>query len=68
MGYAYTNSLTLCYVMQCLLVFSIVLNFFKCLGFHMCYMSLYGALSLHNCSSSGSLVFTHLGSINKIVH
>ena len=57
-----------CYVRQCLLVLSIVLNFFKCLGFHMCYISLYGALSLHNCSSSGSLVFTHLGGINKIAH
>ena len=30
------------------------------------YISLYVALSLHNCSSSGSLVFTCLGSINKI--
>ena len=30
----------------------------------MCYISLYGALSLHNCSSSGSLVFAHLGRIN----
>ena len=29
------------------------------------YISLYGALSLHNCSSSGSLVFTHLGSIKQ---
>ena len=27
-------------------------------------ISLYGALSLHNCSSSGSLVFTRLGRIN----
>ena len=26
-------------------------------------ISFYGALSLHNCSSSGTLVFTHLGSI-----
>ena len=33
----------------------------------MCYISLYGALSLHNCLSSGSLVFAHLGGINKIV-
>ena len=32
------------------------------------YISLYGALSLHNYSSSGSLVFAQLGSINKIVH
>ena len=29
----------------------------------MCFISLYGALSLHNCSSSGLLVFTHLGGI-----
>ena len=57
-----------CYVRQCLLMLSIVLTFFKCLGFHMCYISLYGALSLHNCSSSDSLVFTHLGGINKIMH
>ena len=57
-----------CYVRQWSLVLIIVLNFFKCLGFYMCYISLYGALSLHNCSSSGSLVFAHLGSINKIVH
>ena len=57
-----------CYVRQCWLVLSIVLNFFKCLGFYMCYISLYDALNLHNCSSSGSLVFTHLGSINKITH
>ena len=27
-------------------------------------ISLYGALSLHNCSSSGSLVFACLGSIS----
>ena len=32
------------------------------------YISLYGALSLHNCSTSGSLVFAHLGSIIKIAH
>ena len=32
------------------------------------YNSLYGALSLHNCLSSGSLVFAHLGGINKITH
>ena len=57
-----------CYVRQCSLMLSIVLNFFKCLGFHMHYISLYGALSLHNCSSSGSLVFALLGSINKIAH
>ena len=30
----------------------------------MCFITLYGALSLHNCSSSGSLVFAHLGSIS----
>ena len=55
-----------CYVRQCSLMLIIVLNFFECLGFYMHYISLYGALSLHNCSSSGSLVFAHLGSINKI--
>ena len=32
------------------------------------YISLYGALSLHNCSSSGSQAFAHLGGINKITH
>ena len=53
-----------CYVRQCLLVFKIVLHFFKCLGFDMNFISLYGALSLHNYSSSGSLVFTHLGGIS----
>ena len=42
----------------------IVLYSFMCLGFCMCFISLYGALSLHNCSSSGSLVIAHLGSIN----
>ena len=42
----------------------IVLYFFKCLGFQMHFISLYGALSLHNCSSSGSLVFPCLGGIN----
>ena len=57
-----------CYVRQCSLLFSIALNFFKCLGFHMHYISLYGALSPHNCLSSGSLVFAHLGIINKITH
>ena len=57
-----------CYVRQCSLVLNIVLNFFKCLGFYMHYISLYGALSLHSCSSSGSLVFAHFGSINKIAH
>ena len=57
-----------CYVRQCSLVLSIVLDFFKCLGFNMHYISLYGALSLHNCSSSGSLVFAHLGKINRIAH
>ena len=46
----------------------IVLDFFKCLGLNMCYISLYGALNLHNCLPLGSLVFTHLGSINKIAH
>ena len=57
-----------CYVRQCSLMLSIVLNFFKCLGFYMCYISLYGALSLHNFLSSGSLVLAHLVSINKIMH
>ena len=57
-----------CYVRQCSLVLSIVFNFFKCLGFYMHYISLYSTLSLRNCSSSGSLVFAHLGSINKIAH
>ena len=28
------------------------------------FISLYGALSLQNCSSSGLLVFAHLGRIN----
>ena len=32
------------------------------------FIALYGALSLHNCSFSGSLVFAHLGGINKIAH
>ena len=53
-----------CYVRQCSLVLKIVLDFFKCLGFWMHFISLYSALSLHNCSSSGLLVFTHLGRIN----
>ena len=53
-----------CYVRQCLLVLKIVLYFFKCLGFHMLFISLYDALSSHNYSSSGSLVFTCLGGIN----
>ena len=35
-----------------------------CLGFHMHFISLYSALSLHNCLSSGSLVFGCLGGIN----
>ena len=35
-----------CYVRQCLLVLIIVLDFFKCLRFHMHFISLYGALSL----------------------
>ena len=52
-----------CYVRQCSLVLIFVLYFFKCLGFYMCCISLYVALSLHNCSSSGSLVFAHLGGI-----
>ena len=52
-----------CYVRQCSLVLKIVLDFFICLGFCMQCISLYDALSLHNCLSSGSLVFTHLGSI-----
>ena len=43
-----------------------VLDFFKCLGFYMHYIALYVVLSLHNYLSSGSLVFAHLGSINKI--
>ena len=54
------DNLHYCYVRQC----SLVLNFFICLGFQMCFTSLYGALSLHNCSSSGSLVFARLGRIN----
>ena len=32
------------------------------------YISLYGSQNLHNYSSSGSLVFAHLGGINKIAH
>ena len=35
-----------CYIRQCLLVLNIVLDFFKCLGFNMHYISLYGALNL----------------------
>ena len=57
-----------CYVRQCELPFYIVLYFFKCLGFNMHIIFLYGALSLHNCASSGFLVFAHLGRINKNVH
>ena len=53
-----------CYVKQCLLVLKIVPDFSKCLGFGMHFISLYGALSLHNCSSSGLLVSAHLGRIN----
>ena len=53
-----------CYVRKHSLVLKIVLDFFKCLGFCMHFISLYDALSLHNYSSSGSLVFAHLGSIN----
>ena len=49
-----------CYVSQ----WSLVLKFFECLGFWMRFNYLYGALSLHNCSSSGSLVFACLGRIN----
>ena len=49
-----------CYVSQ----WWLVLKFFECLGFWMCFNYLYGALSLHNCSSSGSLVFARLGRIN----
>ena len=56
--------LTYCYVRQCLLVLKIVLSFFKCLGFRMHFISLCVALSLHNCSSSGLLVFAHLGRIS----
>ena len=55
---------SVCYVRQCSPVLKIVLYFFMSLGFHMHFISLYGVLSLHNCSSSGSLVFTRLGSIN----
>ena len=53
-----------CYVRQCSLMLKIVLYFFKCLGFHMQFISLYVALSLHNCSSSGLLVFACLGRIS----
>ena len=60
----YEEFLAACYVRQCSLVLKIVLYFFKCLGFWMHFISLYDALSLHNCSSSGSLVFAHLGRIN----
>ena len=61
---SYNNMPYNCYVRQCLLVLKIVLYFFKCLGFCMHFISLYGALSLHNCSSSGLLVFASLGSIS----
>ena len=57
-----------CSERQCVSLFYIVFDFFKCLGFNMCFISLYGVLSLHRCSSSGSLVFAHLGGINKIMH
>ena len=53
-----------CYVRQCSLVLEIVFYFFKCLGLNMHFISLYVALSLHNYSSSGSLVFACLGRIN----
>ena len=53
-----------CYVRQCSLVLKIVLYFFNCLGLNTHFISLYGALSLHNCSSSGLLVFACLGRIN----
>ena len=53
-----------CYVRQGSLVLKIVIYFFKCLGFCMHFISLYVALSLHNCSSSGLLVFNHLGGIS----
>ena len=62
------NALHMCYVRQCSLVLKIVLDFFKCLGFHMHFNFLYDTLSLHKCLSSGSLVFACLGGINKIVH
>ena len=53
-----------CYVRQCLLVLKIVLYFSKCLGLNMHFISAYVALSLHNCLSSGLLVFIRLGRIN----
>ena len=43
-----------CYVRQCSLLSYIVRDVFKCLGLNMHFISLYGALSLHNCLSSGS--------------
>ena len=57
-----------CYVRQCKLWSYFVLDFFNCLGLSMCYISLYGALSLHKGLSLGSLVFTCLGRINKIMY
>ena len=44
----------------------IVLYFFKCLGFQMHFISFYGALSLHNCLSSGSLVSAPVTGANKL--
>ena len=55
-------------LLLCKAVLNIVLNFFLCLGFHMHCISLYDALSLHNYSSSGSLVFACLVGIIKIMH
>ena len=50
-------------IVLCKAVLTSVPYFLICLGFCMHFISLYDALSLHNCSSSGSLVFACLGSI-----
>ena len=63
-----SHELMLCKAVLASAYIIIVLDFFKCIGLYMHYISLYGALSLHNCSSSGSQVFAHLGGINQIMH
>ena len=67
----YIHVIWLYVIYQEIIMFHIALKYYCAIlgmglyqGFDMCFISLYGALSLYICSSSGLLVFTCLGGIS----
>ena len=53
-----------CFVRQCQSIFAILLELFRGLVSHV--LLFIGCTVIHNCSSSGSLVFAHLGGMKEI--